>query len=163
MKSQLRTKALELGGKIHPLMGSVLNHRLSKPTQVGDICELCTDDDNPRRADTRVWRSNVTEGFICLEHDLMLHRYAMGEKELRAEYALEVLRTELREYTKPLWMPAKLFEALERRAERKIRNVAEYMFISYLERLLERELQQVRDREILAEFKHENYLNGKQQ
>lgn len=121
----LKTAALGLGEKIHPLMGPIFTGRPSS-VGVGDTCGMCIGD-TPAAADSALRDSSGRTVFVCLPHELILHRAFDADKAGRTgvdEYEAEILGEILITATRPGWMPLPIYEALTRRAGRKARLLA---------------------------------------
>lgn len=121
----LKTAALGLGEKFHPIMGPIFSGRPSS-AGVGDTCSMCIGD-TPAAADSAIPDSNGRTLFVCLHHELLLHRTFDADKAGRTgldEYEAEILGEILFTATRPGWMPLPIYEALTRRAERKARLLA---------------------------------------
>lgn len=114
---------LTVGGRIHPLMGPIFSGRPSS-VGVGDTCTMCIGD-TPAVADSAIRDSNGRTAFVCLPHELLLHR-AFDTRGIDgvSEYQAYALDTMMEGVTCPRWMPAPLYARLLARAAHWARLLA---------------------------------------
>ncbi|GAA5227257.1 hypothetical protein [Paeniglutamicibacter antarcticus] len=117
MALRLKAAALHIGGKIHPLMGPIFTGRPNS-TGVGDTCTMCIGN-YPGNADSEVIDASGHKSYVCLAHELLLHR-AFGVRKTGgdgvSEYAGYALGHIMDGVHRPRWMPARLYARLESRA-----------------------------------------------
>lgn len=125
MSSNLKAAALHLGGKIHPLMGPIFTGRPNS-TGVGDTCSMCIGD-YPGNADSEIIDTRGHKSFVCLAHELLLHRAFDARKtggDGVIEYQAYALTHIMEGVSRPRWIPARLYARLEARADYWARMLA---------------------------------------
>lgn len=133
----IQTATLTLGAKIHPLMGPIFTGRPNS-AGIGDTCTMCIGD-TPAAAATAILDSNGRTSFVCLDHELLLHRAFDINGAGRTgvdDYEAEILKEILHTADRPRWMPASIYQALTRRAQRKARLLAIISILPKAEPLL---------------------------
>jgi hypothetical protein len=116
--SKLKAAALRLGGKVHPLLGPIFTGRPNS-TGVGDACSMCVGN-YPGNADTEIIDTRGEKSYVCLAHELLLHRAFDARKsggDGVSEYQAYVMTHIMEGVSCPRWMPARLYARLEARAD----------------------------------------------
>lgn len=154
MISTLKAVALRQGEKIHPLLGPIFTTRPASE-KVGDPCAMCVSDNAPAPSDTVVRDAGGRNAYLCLSHDLMIQQIRHGVKDTIGHYENEVLAEILKDVSRPIWVPERLYSKLTARAKHKANQLSQLRIYSFSQRILEQETQIIHDRRILAQFEHE--------
>jgi len=141
VRNSLRDKALTLGERIHPLLGPIFTGRQETPETV-QACALCVGDD-ARPADTTLQDKHGHTAYVCLEHDLLLHRAVHDLDRIMSDYEAEVLAIVLQGAGRPLWMPWFIYMKLAQRAQYWIHVFALQVFTRHMGPLFEQHSQRV--------------------
>lgn len=142
MIAKARDRALSLGAKIHPLMGPVFTSRPNS-SKVGDTCKLCVGD-TARPADTTLRTKQGQPAFVCLEHDLLLHKAIHDLDQIMSDYEAEVLSEVIAGSERPLWMPKRIYSKLQERAEYWVHVFTLQVFADLMKNIFEQHSQRVR-------------------
>lgn len=123
MASKTLEAVLNVGEKVHPLMGPIFTGRPNSKA-LGEQCSMCV---TPNPSDTAIIDRDGLARYICITHELMLTRAFAADKTGRTaidHYQGEVFANIMQDADQPRWMPAFLYRRLVARADAKARMLA---------------------------------------
>ncbi|MGP9031504.1 hypothetical protein ACT17S_00315 [Glutamicibacter mysorens] len=142
MIATIRDKALSVGGRIHPLLGPIFTGR-PNATNVGDTCSLCVGD-RGRPADTTLRDKHGQPAYVCLEHDLLLHKAISDLDQIMSDYETEVMAVVMAEAERPAWMPKPVYSKLQRRAQYWVHVFALQIFSDLMKDVFEQHCERIK-------------------
>lgn len=142
MIAKARGQLVSLGAKIHPLMGPIFTGR-PNATKVGDTCKLCVGD-TARPADTTLRTRQGQPAYVCLEHDLLLHKAIHDLDQIISDYETEVLTEVMAGADRPVWMPKPVYSKLQARAEHWVHVLTLQVFNDLMSRIYDQHEQRIK-------------------
>lgn len=142
MIATIRDKALSVGGRIHPLLGPIFTSRPAA-AKVGDTCRLCVGD-TARPADTTLRNRQGQPAYVCLEHDLLLHKAIHDLDQIMSDYETEVLTEVMAGAGRPAWMPKPVYSKLQARAKHWVHVLTLQVFTDLMNNIFEQHSQRIK-------------------